>query len=212
MKGERLTALVSFAALKVSAGSVLLSSNIPLLFMGEEFGEDAPFLYFVSFHDAQLIEAVREGRKREFASFEWPGEPDDPFNRNSFLKSKLQWNKLGEEKRGALLDFYKRLIQIRNDNPAVRLTDKETLKITFNEKDKILSMVREYEQVGIFIIVNFNKETAIVLSEIEGDWHKILDSSDTKWLGPGSKLPQTLNKGLKLAMAPLSLAVFQKKP
>ena len=70
MRGERLSTLVSFEALKLAAGIVLLSPNIPLLFMGEEYGEEAPFQYFVSHSDHELIEAVRRGRREEFAAFQ----------------------------------------------------------------------------------------------------------------------------------------------
>ena len=70
IKGERLTSLVSFEALKLVAGVVLLAPNIPLLFMGEEYGEDAPFLYFINHSDPSLIEAVRKGRREEWAAFQ----------------------------------------------------------------------------------------------------------------------------------------------
>ena len=63
-QGERLSTLISFEALKLAAAMVLLSPNIPLLFMGEEYGEEAPFLYFVSHSDPALIEAIRQGRKK----------------------------------------------------------------------------------------------------------------------------------------------------
>ncbi len=68
MLGERLTELVSFEALKLCAGLVLLSPFVPLLFMGEEYGETAPFLYFTSHSDPDLIQAVRTGRKEDFAA------------------------------------------------------------------------------------------------------------------------------------------------
>ncbi|NIT53369.1 MAG: malto-oligosyltrehalose trehalohydrolase, partial [candidate division Zixibacteria bacterium] len=78
MLGERLSQLVPFEALKLVAGMLLLSPNIPLLFMGEEYGERAPFLYFVDHGDENLIKAVRQGRKAEFKEFKWKGEPPDP--------------------------------------------------------------------------------------------------------------------------------------
>ena len=68
--------LIPFEALKLAAAAVLLSANVPLLFMGEEYGETAPFLYFIDHGDAGLIEAVRRGRKAEFASFGWGDVPD----------------------------------------------------------------------------------------------------------------------------------------
>ena len=74
--GERLSTLVPFPALKLAAGLVLCAPNSPLLFMGEEYGEPAPFLYFTSHTDPALAQAVREGRRREFAHFAWGrGDP-----------------------------------------------------------------------------------------------------------------------------------------
>ncbi len=78
MLGERLFQLISFESLKLAAGAVLLSPYIPLLFMGEEYGEEAPFTYFVSHSDPELIQAVRKGRKQEFEAFHYDGEPPIP--------------------------------------------------------------------------------------------------------------------------------------
>ena len=78
MLGERLGALVTLEHLKVAAGALLLSPFVPLLFMGEEYAEPAPFLYFVSHSDPALVEAVRRGRRDEFAAFAGRGEVPDP--------------------------------------------------------------------------------------------------------------------------------------
>lgn len=212
MKGDRLSTLVPFEALKIAAGLVLLSSNIPLLFMGEEYGEDAPFLYFTDFLDAHLIEDVREGRKKEFSSFNWQAEPDDPFDKNTFLKSKLQWNKLKNEKNSALFAYYKKLIQIRKETPAFCCTDKNALNITIDEKNRVLSITRLHKEGCIYVAVSFNeKEIIYKPAEIEGNWIKMLDSSDIEWLGPGSKLPETISPVSEFFMQPLSLAVYKKK-
>jgi len=67
--GERLTTLVSDRTLRVANALVLLCPHVPMLFMGEEFGATQPFLYFTSHEDDALIQAIREGRRKEFASF-----------------------------------------------------------------------------------------------------------------------------------------------
>src|SRR4029077_7380139 len=76
--GERLSSLVPLEALKVAAAACLLAPNIPLLFMGEEYGETAPFQFFPDPGDPALAEAVRKGRRAEFASSAWEGEVPDP--------------------------------------------------------------------------------------------------------------------------------------
>ena len=67
--GDRHSSIVPFDMLKISNALVLLSPYLPLLFMGEEYGETTPFLYFIDHSDPNLIEAVRQGRKREYCYF-----------------------------------------------------------------------------------------------------------------------------------------------
>lgn len=67
--GERLTQLVDPPRLRAATALLLLSPQVPLLFMGDEFGARSPFLFFTDFHD-ELADAVREGRRREFVRFE----------------------------------------------------------------------------------------------------------------------------------------------
>jgi maltooligosyltrehalose trehalohydrolase len=68
-RGERLAALVCFERQKLAAATLLLSPFVPLLFMGEEYGETRPFHYFVSHSDPGLIESVRRGRRAEWRPF-----------------------------------------------------------------------------------------------------------------------------------------------
>ena len=89
MLGERISDLIDFEATKLAAGALLLSPYIPLLFMGQEYGESSPFLYFVSHSDPELVEAVREGRKKEFTDFEAEGNYIDPQSEETFNSSKL---------------------------------------------------------------------------------------------------------------------------
>ena len=119
MLGERLSTLVDFEALKLAAGAVLLSPYIPLLFMGEEYGETAPFLYFIDHGDADLVAAVREGRKREFAAFQTLGEPPDAASTDTFHRSKLHWEQRVEGQHGTLWRFYQTLMQLRRGIPAL---------------------------------------------------------------------------------------------
>src|SRR3984957_7213085 len=87
--GERLSSLVNFEAQKLAAGLTLLSPFVPLLFMGEEYGETSHFLYFTSHSDRDLIEAVRRGRHEEFAAFGWHADVPDPQEETTFANSKL---------------------------------------------------------------------------------------------------------------------------
>src|SRR5690606_13293969 len=87
--GDRLTEMLSFDQLKLVAATYLLAPQVPMLFMGEEYGETNPFQYFISHTDDVLVQLVRAGRKREFSYFNWQGEVPDPFAEETFQKCKL---------------------------------------------------------------------------------------------------------------------------
>jgi maltooligosyltrehalose trehalohydrolase len=118
--GERLSGLVGPAALRLGAAVLLLSPYIPLLFMGEEYGETNPFLYFVSHGDPGLVEAVREGRRQEFAAFGWTGKVPDPQAESTFARSRLDWSRVAQPYHAALKELYTDLLQLRRREPALR--------------------------------------------------------------------------------------------
>lgn len=213
MFGDRLTNLISFESLKLAAGIVLLSPYIPLLFMGEEYGEDAPFLYFVSHSDPGLIGAVREGRKEEFKTFACKGEPSDPQNVETFLKSKIRWEKRHEGNHKILLDFYKYLLKLRRNVPALSNLDKESLDVYGFEEDRILFMRRWKNNSHVFCIFNFNREdTKFSTSLPEENWRKLLDSSDISWKGPGSLLPESISGGKEvLSLRRHSFVIYSRE-
>ncbi|RYF22208.1 MAG: malto-oligosyltrehalose trehalohydrolase, partial [Flavobacteriales bacterium] len=109
MLGERAVELYGFAISKVLATAVLFSPFVPLLFMGEEWGETNRFQYFVSHTDEKLVEAVRKGRRAEFKDFHLAGEAPDPQSEETFKTSKLKWNELEEEQHLQMFSFYKDL-------------------------------------------------------------------------------------------------------
>jgi maltooligosyltrehalose trehalohydrolase len=118
--GERLSALVGPAALRLGAAVLLLSPYIPLLFMGEEYGETNPFLYFVSHGDPALVDAVREGRRREFAAFGWTGAVPDPQSEATFARCRLDWSRAAQPYHAAFQELYTDLLRLRRSEPALR--------------------------------------------------------------------------------------------
>lgn len=211
MLGERLTNIVSFESLKLAAGIILLSPYIPLIFMGEEYGEEAPFVYFISHSDPVLIEAVRRGRKEEFKSFQWKGEPLDPQDRYTFLKSKINWDKRKSGHNKILLDFYKHLIKLRRETPALSNLDKDSLDVDGFEESKILCIKRWKDNSNIFCIFNFHElDMNFIFSLSENNWQKSIDSSDSAWNGPGSLLPEKIKGGEELTLRGRSFAMYRK--
>ena len=110
--GERLKTLTNPSAERLSAVLLLLSPFTPLLFMGQEYGETNPFLYFVDHGDENLLKAVRQGRKKEFASFGWKNTPD-PASVQTFERSKLNWSLLRQKKHQQLFKLYQDTLHLR---------------------------------------------------------------------------------------------------
>jgi maltooligosyltrehalose trehalohydrolase len=90
-RGDRLRTLVHPPALRLAASLMLLAPHLPLLFMGEEYGEEHPFLYFCSFLNPRLAESVRQGRRRDYAAF-MHGHVPDPQAESTFTASRLSWS------------------------------------------------------------------------------------------------------------------------
>jgi maltooligosyltrehalose trehalohydrolase len=193
MLGERLSRLIPFEALKVVAGAVLLSPFVPLLFMGEEYGEPAPFLYFTSHSDAGLIEAVRKGRREEFAAFRWQGETPDPQDESTFQLSKPAWQLRNEGSHRQLLEFHKELIRLRKTIPALARPNNKEMQVTEWDEKKVLLVRRWAGRDEAIQIMNFSPSTAsLTLSFSSGRWVRRLDSLDTRWGGPGSAAPEKI--------------------
>jgi malto-oligosyltrehalose trehalohydrolase len=116
--GERLTLLAPEPALRLATATMLLAPSIPLVFMGEEFGARTPFLFFCDFH-GELAGAVREGRRREFASFERFRDPQareaipDPGAPKTFADSKLDWASLAQPGHARWMSLYRELLTLR---------------------------------------------------------------------------------------------------
>jgi maltooligosyltrehalose trehalohydrolase len=193
LKADRLSTLVSFEALKLAAGVVLLSPHIPLLFMGEEYGEEAPFQYFVSHSDQGLIEAVRKGRKEEFAAFNWGGEIPDPQDKITFLRSKVNLDLRQNERQKILLEFYKTLMQLRKEIPCLSHLDKKGLEIRAFQKEKAILVRRQYGEDRLVCLFNLGDKPIKIKTTIEkGDWQNRLSSASERWGGMGALVPDTV--------------------
>jgi maltooligosyltrehalose trehalohydrolase len=129
-RGDRLPALLGDPAKQRLASSLLLlSPYLPLLFMGEEYGEDNPFPFFCSFGDTSLIEAVREGRKQEFAELVGQGTVPDPQAAETFASARLSWSWPEGTPRAGLRRLHQDLLAARREWPALRDFEKRTARL-----------------------------------------------------------------------------------
>lgn len=194
--GDRLSARIPFRALKVAATAVLLSPNIPLLFMGEEYGETAPFLYFVDHGDPALVEAVRRGRRAEFASFNWTEDVPDPQDPATFERSRVHVGGPRTDRQAAMLKWTQKLIELRTTIPSLGAGDaKAGHRVWAYENEKVLVLHRWSDRgQPALLILGFSKEpAAVTFREPVGRWALRLNSASEE-IGGGRQdsLPETL--------------------
>ena len=195
MLGERTSALIGFEAQKLSAACVLLSPYLPLLFMGEEYGETAPFLYFTSHSDPQLAEAVRCGRQAEFAHFFQGESVPDPQSPSTFEQSKLHHDLVSKPRHSALWNFYRELIHLRRTVAALGQVDNSHLELVIDEKQQCIFARRTHEICEVLLLFNFSDLEATTKVATSCRWGKLLDSAEVTWMGPGSSIPEFLASG-----------------
>lgn len=211
-RGERLAALADFEALKLAAGAVALSPFIPFLFMGEEYGEEAPFLYFTDHADKALAEAVRLGRRKEFDVAAGGGKLPDPNDEAAFLLSRLDHGLRSKGRHAVLENFYRRLYALRREHPALAKLDRENLDAALHEEAGVLTVCRRAGAEEAFFILNFAKKPGRMKLELPGgNWTRLLDSAQAQWGGPGSQAPERLAGGpAELSLSPQCVVLYGK--
>lgn len=204
MLGERTSTLLSFEMQKLLAAAVMVSPYLPLLFMGEEYGESNPFQYFVSHTDPELVEAVRNGRRAEFKSFQNEGEAPDPQATETFEHSKLQWELLKEHQHQTLFNYYKALIHLRKTHPVLKTTKRDTLKTTVITDQQVLILKRWTAEQEVLCLFNFSDRPQRI--EVSGNWTKVFDSASTQWNG-SADAPQIINSN-SITLQPQSATIY----
>jgi maltooligosyltrehalose trehalohydrolase len=161
MLGERSSMLYSPEMLKLLAAAVFSAPYLPMLFMGEEWGSQDPFLYFVSHTDPELVELVRKGRKEEFAAMHNEGEAPDPQSEETFRKSKLDWAATTQSKNLDLLNFYKTLIQLRKAHLCLKMCDRDATHVHLFKEQNCLILERGLtgSMDLVLCFLNFSKES-----------------------------------------------------
>lgn len=153
-RGERLHELVSPAAQRLAAGLLLLAPGLPMLWMGEEYGETRRFPFFCDFGDPGLQEAVRNGRRQEFAAFGWAAEVPDPQDAKTFEMAQLSWN-WSDPERAALRRLYADLLRLRRTVPALRDFNRRSAWLA-GAKLELLVLQRGDVQTGSDCLCIFN--------------------------------------------------------
>lgn len=191
-RGDRLSSTECLEKLKLAGTVVLLSPFIPLIFMGEEYGETAPFKYFISHSDKDLIEAVRKGRQREFPSFK--NKLSDPQAENTFLDSRINLSLSEKGNNKLLFKFYKELIILKKKLTRINIFSNRKIKTGYSDEKRFLYIVMYGKDYNILCIYSFNESPLnIKIPLTKGIWEKIIDSSSDKWGGSGEKASNIFN-------------------
>ncbi len=190
-RGGRISVLVDFHFLKAAAGLIFLSPYIPLLFMGEEYAEKNPFLFFTDYEDSELQSAVSEGRREEFKDFNWDDIPN-PQDERSFFNSKLTPRENWNEENQWIFNFYRDLINLRKNHPALMQLEKENTEARVNSEQKIVEVKRWNNDKKLRALINLGEEE--IPLEVTGS-RQIFNS---EWKQYGGKIEgdsSTLYKG-----------------
>jgi maltooligosyltrehalose trehalohydrolase len=155
--GDRVDQTVGIDLAKVAAALVFTAPFIPMIFQGEEFAASTPFLYFADHEDPEMAKAVKNGRRGEFAAFGWnPEDIPDPEDVETFRRSKLNWDEVHEGRHEEMLDWYRRLIQLRRESVSLNDGSPGHVKARFNERGRLLVM----ERGAVAVMCNFGSQPA----------------------------------------------------
>jgi maltooligosyltrehalose trehalohydrolase len=211
--GKRLGHRITFPRQKLAAATVLLSPFVPLLFMGEEYGEPNPFLYFTQHEDPALVEAVRAGRREAFSFEEADDAEPDPQDIATFERSKVQPELHREGEHQALHAFYRELLTLRRSIPA--LTDPRAWReVKEREDERVFILHARDDAAETIAILGFAEtETRVSLPLPAGDWVKRLDAGDTRFLGDGAVIPDRLHADsmVELTLAPHAVLLLERE-
>ncbi len=213
-KGKRLGSLVSLEQQKLAATLLLSAPFLPLLFMGQEYGETAPFLFFTSYHDKDLVAAVRKGRREEFAAYYTHEDFPDPQSESTFQECKLEWDKLSQSPHREILALYRDLLALRRKHECLSNCRKDLSSVTFNENANWLVMRRSDEgNAAAMLICNFSDHELTIPIDPDGrSWSLMLGTNDTVYgRSDGLPLSETISpgkQGVEIILSKFSAALY----
>jgi maltooligosyltrehalose trehalohydrolase len=205
-QGRRLGQIVGPERQKVAALVLFSAPSLPLLFQGEEYGEEAPFDYFTSHGDPVLAEAVRQGRHQEYLHLLEEGAESgiwaDPQAEETFLRAKLRWDSLTRPPHAEMLAFYRALIALRRRLAPLHNGRKDLTRVQFDDAADWLTIHRrDPGGAATFTAANFGDgEARLELPREGGSWSLALATT------PGSA-PDHARPGASISL-PAAVAVI----
>jgi maltooligosyltrehalose trehalohydrolase len=159
--------------------------------MGEEWGEPAPFHYFTSHTDPDLARAVTEGRRREQAGFLGDAPFADPQHPDTVAASRLNWDLPGQTPHAAMLAWYRALLRLRREQPALHNGDMARARVSWDAAAGWLVLQRHDEHgPAARLICNVSAQAqAVPVDEAGGPWQLAVWSGDAAFGGEGAQAP-----------------------
>jgi maltooligosyltrehalose trehalohydrolase len=181
--GDRPSQNLDHGQLAIKAALALGSPYTAMLFMGEEWASARPFQFFSSHPEPELGRATAEGRKAEFAEHGWDAdEIPDPQDPQTFLRSKLDWDDIGEPPHAAVHAFYRELIALRHNEPDLADPWLGHLVVDYDERERWIVMRRG--RIGIGCNLGTNQVRVPVGGELLLNWgDTVLDAESTLLAG-----------------------------
>jgi maltooligosyltrehalose trehalohydrolase len=189
--GDRLGTIVDSASQRLACGLLLLSPFVPLLFMGEEYGEQRPFPFFCSFEDPIVVEGVRSGRREEFAvlNFRWGSDIPDPQDPKTFESAKLGWAWPEGSTQARLRQLYQDLLTARRRWPALRDRQHTNAQLLNDSKSKdrdgqpSLLLLQRGGDDGLLAVANLTTQNLSIAALKLEDRRVLLSTEDVRYGG-----------------------------
>jgi maltooligosyltrehalose trehalohydrolase len=220
--GDRLVSLLSLAQIQLVTALVLLAPGVPLLFMGEEYGDPAPFPYFVDHGDPVLVDAVRKGRKEEFADIGAAVEVPDPAAEATFVSARLDRSLAHEGDHQFQWELHRALIALRRANPALRRSSRHAARAS--AAGPLVTLTRTDPRQTVVAVFNVSAGTAEAVVPHPGPgpapgagrsgerWTKLIDGGAPEFGGDAADLPPTCVPGDPLTLGPWAFGAYQLAP
>lgn len=203
--GKRLSRLLSTEQQKLAAAVLLCAPFLPMLFMGQEYGELAPFHYFTDHGDPGLAEAVREGRRKETAALT-SGEFVDPQDPATFQEGKLNWNLVDVAPHAGIFRFYRDLLAARKRHASLSNCRKDLMRVAHGHRWLTVER-RDPSGERSLLIANFaSRPETIPAPASGGAWALLLWSGSPAYGGAGDAGPDDSLGGRGAAAASLPAA------
>ena len=213
--GERQSVHTSFEAQKLAAGITLLSPFLPLLFMGSEYGETAPFLYFTDHASRRLGEAVRRGRRAEFAAATGGRDPPDPQSPATFDRSRIEPRRRFDRNHRLLWELHSALLALRRAFvPPRRLHPREVGQDPTEPATLWIHRPAHPGSPASLAVFRFGpSEGWLEAPRLARRLELRIASSARRWGGPGSRAPATLHAGRPrpFPLAPWSFVLYAER-